>query len=642
MNKVIDNIRVVAMEAITKAKSGHPGMALGAAPIVHSLYTNVLKQTSKDSKWINRDRFILAAGHGSGLLYSVLHLAGYNISIDDLKNLRQLGSVLPGHPEYGHTDGVDATTGPLGQGIPMGAGMAISERILAERYNKPGYNLFDHYTYVLCGDGDLQEGVTSEALSLIGHLKLNKLIVLYDSNDIQLDGKVSACNSENIKLKVESMNFQYLKVEDGENTDDLLEKIAIAKESDKPVLIEVKTIIGYGCSASGTNKCHGNPLKEEETKAMRTKFGGNEFEFCQEAYDLYNCVKAKNDKIYDEYLTMLDNYKSEYKDLYDELMTFVSNNFDVTSEQLQMPFNKDYDKATRYACGDILKKISEIIPTLIGGSADLASSTQVTGIDNRRIDYGVREHAMGAICNGITLHEGTRAFCSGFFVFSDYMKPSIRMAALMGLPVVYSFSHDSVAVGEDGPTHQPIEQLTMLRSIPNVNVIRPCGFLETKEACLIAMESKDTPVVICTSRQGLKESRLNDDVNYTKKGAYIISKENDSLDAVIIATGSEVSLAINVQKELLLKGVSVRVVSMPSIFLFEKQSVDYRNNILPDVPTFAIEMSEGAHLYKYINRSGELFNIDKFGVSGKAKDVIDYFGFSVENITERILRKLGK
>ncbi len=641
-NRIIDNIRVVSMEAITNAGSGHPGIALGAAPIVHTLYSSVLKQTAKDSKWMNRDRFILAAGHGSALLYSVLHLSGYNIQIEDLKNLRQLGSKLPGHPEVNWTDGIDATSGPLGQGIPMGLGMAFAERVLANRYNKEKFNVFDHYTYVLCGDGDLQEGVTVEALSLAGHLKLNKLIILYDSNDIQLDGPVSACNTEDVRKKVQAMNFNYLKVENGNDYYDILEKIELAKKSDKPVLIEIKTIIGHGALSQGTNKCHGSPLKIDEVKEMREKIGGNSFEFNEECYEYYQSIRNCNEEDYDRYQDMMKEYQKLYSEDYQELVKLYEGDFSITDEDINIPFNKDYNKATRYVCGEFFNKASHIIPTLIGGSADLMSSSQVTGIEDRHIDFGVREHAMAAICNGITLHGGARGFCSGFFVFSDYLKPAIRMSALMKLPVVYCFSHDSIAVGEDGPTHQPIEQLTMLRSIPNVNVIRPNGLVEAKEACLIALESKETPTVICASRQNMNEVRESDDINLTKFGAYVISKEQNNLDAVIIATGSEVELAINIQKELLNDNIDVRVVSMPSIFLFEKQSDEYKKEVLPNVDTFAIEMSEAAHMYKYIKGNGKLFNINRFGVSGKAKDVIEYFGFTTKNIKEQILECLSK
>lgn len=633
----ISNIRTFCMEIITNAKSGHPGMALGATPIMHTLYTRVLKQTSKDSNWFDRDRFILAAGHGSSLLYTALHLSGYKISKEDLVSFRKLGSLTPGHPELGKTDGVDATSGPLGQGIPMGCGMAIAERILAERYNKVGYELFNHHTYVLCGDGDIQEGVTQEALSLIGHLKLNKLVIVYDSNDIQLDGKVEFCNTENTKMKLEAMGFKYTLVEASEDVDTLERVLLEAKNSDKPSFIEVKTKIGFGCLSEGTNKCHGAPLAAEEVVEMRNKLGGEKFEIFADSYVEYEKYQEKTYVEYLKHQKLVDEYKSEYPELYAELF----DEKEISVSDLQIPYNKDYNKATRYGAGDIFKKLSEIYPNLIGGSADLASSTQVTGVGNRRIDYGVREHAMAAITNGITIHSFTKGFCSGFFVFSDYLKPGVRMSALMNLPVIYCFSHDSIAVGEDGPTHQPIEQLTMLRSIPNVNVIRPCSLTETKEACVIAINSKDTPTVIVCTRQNVNEYRLDDLVNETAKGAYIISKESKKVDAVLIASGSEVGLAIDVQKELLTKGVDIRVVSMPSIYLFEKQCEEYKKSVIPaGSDVFAMEMSEAAHYYKYVNGKGELFNISTFGESGKANDVIEYFGFTTEKIAKRILEKM--
>lgn len=632
----IKNIRTFCMEIITNAKSGHPGMALGATPIMHALYSKVLKQTAKDSQWFDRDRFILAAGHGSSLLYTALHLSGYNISINDLVEFRKLGSITPGHPELGKTDGIDATSGPLGQGIPTGCGMAIAERILSERYNKEGFELFNHYTYVLCGDGDIQEGITQEALSLAGHLKLNKLIIIHDSNDIQLDGKVDVCNTENLKKKLESMGFNYILIADGEDVDKIVKALQKAKKSDKPTYIEVKTKIGFGCKSEGTNKCHGAPLPQDEVIEMRDELGGNKFEIFEDSYIEYQKHQKKTLKEYKKHQKLVSLYQEKYPELYAELF----NEKDITIEDLEMPFDKDYNKATRYCAGDIFKKLSELNQKLIGGSADLASSTQVTGVGNRRIDYGVREHAMAAISNGITLHSFTKAFCSGFFVFSDYLKPSVRMSALMKLPTIYCFSHDSIAVGEDGPTHQPIEQLTMLRSIPNVNVIRPCSFTETKEACILAINSKTTPTVIVCTRQGVKEYRNDDKENKTSKGAYVISPEKERIDAILIASGSEVGLAIDAQKELLEKGIDIRVVSMPSLFLFDQQSEEYKKEVLPDANIFALEMSEAAHYYKYIKGKGQLFNINQFGESGTAQAVIEYFGFTKSNIAKRIEESL--
>ena len=633
--KTISNIRTICMECIVK--SGHPGIALGAAPIMHTLYTKVLKQTSKDSDWFDRDRFILAAGHGSILLYTALHLSGYKIGIEDLKKFRQLGSITPGHPEYKYTDGIDATSGPLGQGIAMACGMAFAEKTLANRYNKEGFELFNHYTYVLCGDGDLQEGVTVEALSLIGHLKLNKIIIIHDSNDIQLDGKVSDCMSDNLKQKVESMGLKYFKVEDGENTLDLLEKIEEAKKCDLPAFIEVKTIIGYGAKTQGTEKCHGAPLPIEEANEMRKALGGIEYEIFSDSYTDYKLFQDENYKKYQKHCELVEKYKEAYPDLYNELYE----EKEYTVSDTGIPFDKNYDKATRYTAGAVFNKFALEDKKLIGGSADLALSVQVTGVEDRRINFGVREHAMGAIVNGIILHSFTRAFCSGFLVFSDYMKPAIRMAALMNLPAIYSFSHDTIAVGEDGPTHQPIEQITTLRSIPNLNVIRPCGQTETKEACVIAMNSKKTPTFIVCTRQNVKEFRNDDSENLTLKGAYVISGEKEKLDAIMIASGSEVELAVGVQEELFKEGIDIRVVSMPSIFLFEKQSNEYKEALLPNnVDTFALEMSEAAHLYKYIKGKGKLFNINEFGVSGKASDVIKYFGFTKENITNQVLKQI--
>lgn len=650
-NKVISNIRVLTQEMISNAKSGHPGIALGAAPIMHALYSKVLKHTSADSKWYNRDRFILAAGHGSSLLYAVLHLCGYKISLQDLKDFRKLGSITPGHPEYNCTDGVDATSGPLGQGIAMGTGLAIAENYLANKYNKEDIKLFDNYTYVLCGDGDLQEGVTVEAISVAGNLKLNKLIVLYDSNDIQLDGKVSDTNTENVKLKVESMHWNYLKVEDGEDVDDIVEKINLAKKSDKPTLIEVKTIIGRTSSLANTCDVHGAPLKLDEVLEMRKALGGEDYGIFDEVKEYYQECNERNKKLYLEDMAKLKEYAKKYPAEYVELEMYYDKKDVISKDLFNMPFDKDYSKATRYVAGEIMDKLSEICPMLIGGSADLAKSVQIKGGDGnytyatptgRNICFGVREHSMAAICNGICLNEITRAFCGGFFVFSDYMKPGMRMSALMGLPVMYFFSHDTIAVGEDGPTHQPIEQLTMLRSIPNMNVIRPCGREEVKEAIEIAYNSKNNPTVVVLSRQGLAESRTEENAkeNLSLKGAYVISKEPGNLDAIIFATGTEVELAIKAQKALIEKGVSIRVVSMPSTYLFDKQPKEYQEEVLPKgVFKLGLEMGEAIHLYKYID-NGKVHNITTFGASGKASDVIKAYNFTPEYVAQEILNNV--
>ncbi len=634
----IKNIRVLAMETITKAESGHPGIALGAAPIMYTLYTKVLKKNPMDPTWYNRDRFILAAGHGSSLLYTMLHLTGYNVTIDDLKSFRQLGSKTPGHPELGVTCGVDATSGPLGQGIPFGVGTAISEEYMRNKYNND-INLFDHYTYVLCGDGDLQEGVTNEALSLCSVLKPNRLIILYDSNDIQLDGQVSLCNKEDVKKKVEACGFNYMKVNDGEDIDDIYNAIMKAKKSNMPSFIEVKTIIGKTSKNENTNAVHGAPLKKDEVIDMRDNLGGEEFSVLDEVKNLFNEIKSNDLKAYDEDYKNLSNYKAKYPKLYSEIFDKKT----ITKDDLDLPFDASYNKATRNAGGDVMNRISEIDKNLIGGSADLMSSTYIKGINGefsstnrlgRNIRFGVREFAMGVIANAISVYGYTRGFLSGFFVFSDYLKPALRMQAIMHSPVINCFTHDSIAVGEDGPTHQPIEQLTMLRSIPNMNVIRPCGREEVKEAFVIAYNSLNNPTSIILSRQAMNEYRTLDNAkeNLSMYGAYVIKKEVNKLDCILLATGSEVDLACKAKDALFNEGIDVRVVSMPSMYLFDKQSKEYQDEVLPkDKFILGIEMSEACHMYKYIN-GGKLLNITTFGESGKASDVMNHFGFTVENV----------
>lgn len=644
--KIIQNIRVLAMEEITNANSGHPGIALGAAPIMFSLYSKILKKNSSDATWHNRDRFVLAAGHGSSLLYVMLHLAGYGLTIDDLKKFRKLHSITPGHPEVDVTLGVDASSGPLGQGIPQACGLALAESFLGAHFNRD-IKLIDHYTYVLCGDGDLQEGVTQEALSLIGRLKLNKLIILHDSNDIQLDGKVSNAFNEDLKLKMESMHINYLRVNDGENVGDIIEAIEKAKKSDLPSFIEIKTTIGKGAKAEGNSSVHGAPLAKEEVEEMRNALGGKPFDVFEDVYEYFYKVTKFDEEVYLKELENEKEYQNKYPDLYQEYLKYLNGEDLLTKENLNIPFDKNYSKATRNAAGMITTRIGEINPLFIGGAADLSKSTNIKGndgafdIDNRtgrNINFGVREHAMAAICNGIMLHGATRPICSGFFVFSDYLKPALRMSALQNLGVIYCFSHDSIAVGEDGPTHEPIEQLTMLRSIPNVNVFRPCGLEETKEAFILAYNDKKKPSVIVTSRQGMGEYRTIDNAkdNLTSRGAYIISHEKGKLDGVILATGSEVELAIKAQAELEKEGKGIRVVSAPALNLFDLQDKSYQNGVLPaDIFTLGIEMGDATHLYKYI-KNGKILNITSFGLSAKNTDVMNAFGFNVENVVKII------
>ncbi len=631
--KAINAIRMLGMSQINEANSGHPGVVLGAAPIIHELFKNHLRITPSHSDWCNRDRFVLACGHASSMLYATLHLAGFKITIDDLKKFRKWGSLTPGHPEYKHTDGVDATSGPLGQGIAMAVGMAISEKFIAARYNKENYQLFDHYTYVICGDGDLQEGVTQEAISFAGHNGLEKLIVLYDSNDIQLDGDISLAQSELTKLKYQSMNWDYQLVEDGNDLTALNNAINNAKKSVKPSIIEVKTVIGYGSELAGKADCHGAPMGEEKTKFIKETLAWDldDFEVSDEIYEEYKVIKEKGDILYEEGLALFKSYKKDYPELFLEL-----------TEEIEVPlveFANDVDEATRVSNGKIIAELSKKIPFLIGGSADLTKSTKVKGADGdftastptgRNINFGVREHAMAAIANGLTL-SNMKAFTGGFFVFSDYMKPAMRMASLMKIPTTFVFTHDSIAVGEDGPTHQPIEQLTGLRAIPNMNVIRPANANETASAWKIAVDSKTTPTCLVLTRQNLLN---NENSTYEKvlKGAYVISPEKEELHGILLACGSEVNLAISAQEKLLNENIDVRVVSIPSIYMFEQQSEEYKQSLLADVPTLAIEMATAYEYYKYTK---DVMNITTFGASAPGGVVVYKYGFHTDNVVEK-------
>lgn len=642
--KAINSIRILSMDQINKANSGHPGIALGAAPMVFTLFSEIINVSPKEPSWFNRDRFVLSAGHGSSMLYSLLHLSGYDLTIEDLKNFRQVGSRTPGHPEYKHVPGVEATTGPLGQGISMAVGMAIAESFLAAKFNKENFNVVDHFTYALVGDGDLQEGVAQEAISLAGRLKLGKLIVLYDSNDIQLDGAVSMACNENVKAKFESMNWHYIRVNDGNDISAIKRAIKRAqRETNRPTIIEIKTIIGYMSPLAGLSDVHGAPLGEEKTNVLKDNLGynNNPFEIDEDVYDFFKRrVYNRGNRVRLKWRRLMKAYKEEYPELYQTLINAIEGKFEVDLSLLPR-YEVNSKAATRNVGGKIIQTLSNTFPTLIGGSADLTKSTKAKGIDGdfdynnrigRNINFGVREHAMAAIVNGLTLHGGIRAFGGGFFVFSDYMKPSLRLAALMQIPSIFIFTHDSVAVGEDGPTHQPIEQLAMLRATPNLNVIRPADANETNFAFKIALESKETPTCIVLTRQDLVnlENTNNEDVI---KGGYIVSKEKGELDGIILASGSEVSLALQAQKALENENIYVRVVSMPCVNLFEKQSIAYKEFVLPSKvqKRLALEMSSDSIWYKY---ASNVFGINRFGESGKLNEVLDYFGFSEENIVK--------
>lgn len=635
--RVVSALRILSTDAINKAKSGHPGICLGAAPMMNALLTDAMNITPECKDWLNRDRFILSAGHGAPLLYSALHLAGYDITMDDMKNLRQLGSVTAGHPESDLVQGIDASTGPLGQGIAMGVGMALASRYYAAKFNTEDITLFDNYTYVLCGDGCLQEGVALEALSICAHQKLDKYILLFDSNDIQLDGETNMTISEDYKAKFEAMGFNYIIVTDGNSTEAIANAIKEAKsQNEKPTIIEIKTVIGYGTNMSGTCACHGAPIGEENSKLIREKFGW-EYEPFNVPSDVYeyvgNAIKANGTAKYHGWIKAMEEYQTKYPEKALELKKFVNGGF-VLPAMPEYPLG--FDEATRKTGGTVLNSFQAVCPNLLGGSADLTKSTNAKGMDGnctkenplgRNICYGVREHAMGAITNGITLFGGLKAFSGAFFVFSDYMKPAIRMAALMKVPSIFVFTHDSVMVGEDGPTHEPIEQLIGLRSIPNCNVIRPADARETYEAFKIAYESHETPTVIILSRQNLKTTETNNEL--VNKGAYIVKDCKDP-KYILLATGSEVSLAYEVSK--LIAGV--RVVSMPSEYLFNLQSKEYQESILPDrSKTIAIEMGATAGWYKYAHK---VIGIDQFGLSAPAKVLANHFGFISEAIVAKI------
>lgn len=645
----VSAIRATCIDVVNKAKSGHPGMALGSAPILYTLFSKHLVANPKDPLWINRDRFILSAGHASSLLYTMLHVSGYKVSLDDLKSFRQLGSLTPGHPEYKHTEGVDATSGPLGQGIAQAVGVAMAERATAAQY-KDGEKLINHYTYALCGDGCLQEGLSQEAISLAGHHRLNKLILIYDSNNVTLDGGLDLSFSEDVKHRFLASGWDVLEVNDGNDIEAIDKAITKAKDSkDKPTLIIVKTVIGYGSEKQGTSKVHGNPLGEEDGAHAKAFYGYNypAFTIPEEVYNYFKDTFAKRgEKAEESWKKVYDSYAKAHKDEIKVFKDAFTGN--VSSYVGKEPeFAADNADSSRVASGKALNDLHSKVPFLMGGSADVAGSvmTKITdGVNftketpsGRNINFGIREFAMAAAQNGMLLHGGVKTYVGAFLVFADYMKAAIRMAALSKLPAIYLFSHDSIAVGEDGPTHQPIETLAMLRSIPNVNVIRPCDSRETYAAWKIALESKETPTALILSRQNLP--LLNSSYSDVSKGAYIISKESKKLDAILVATGSEVSLAISAQKILFEKGLDVRVVSMPSTFLFDKQSEEYKHDVLSlsKDKIISVEMLSTFGWHKYANHT---YGIDTFGTSAPAKDAIKSFHFMPEDLADFVMKSI--
>ena len=651
MNKIdklsISAIRALSIEQIEKAKSGHPGLPLGAAPMAYELFRHHLRHDPSHPEFIDRDRFVLSAGHGSALLYSLLHLCGYKVSIDDLKNFRQYGSITTGHPEYGVCPGVETSTGPLGQGIANAVGFALAEKLLAAKYNRPGLRIIDHHTFVFSGDGCLQEGIAYEAASLAGTLGLNKLILLYDKNDITIEGNISLTFTEDVGKRHEAMGWNVLYVEDGEDIVEIGKAIEKAKKStDKPTIIIVKTTIGFGSPKAGTSACHGAPLGADGVKATKEKMGYDYAEF--EVPDdvrrnftqlIENSPKPSHDKLLAEYKT---KYPIEYAQLMADL------NGEVKIDEAELYKNELPSISTRKAGSVILNKLADMIECLVGGSADLGPSnlTSLGGkpevsrsVAGRYIHFGIREHAMAAIANGMQIHGGFRTYVSTFFAFSDYMKNAIRMSALMKLPVIYIFTHDSIGVGEDGPTHQPIEHLAGLRAMPDLDVFRPCDFRETAASYISAVKANN-PTCIVESRQDLPV--IEGSGEGALKGGYVIS-DIEGFEGIIMAAGSEVSLAIEAQKLLLAKGIKVRVVSIPCFRLFDNQDKEYIESVLPTSirKRVAVEAAASMPWAKYVGLDGAYVCIDKFGLSAPAKKLFAHFGLTGENVvsvTEKLIR----
>lgn len=653
-NLSVNAVRILSADAIQKANSGHPGLPLGAAPMAYELWARHLKISTRDINWVNRDRFILSAGHGSAMLYSLLHLFGYgDLTVDDLKNFRQLGSKTPGHPEYGHTLGVEATTGPLGAGLSNAVGMAMAEEHLAAVFNREGYPVMDHYTFALCGDGCIMEGISAEAFSLAGTLGLDKLIVLYDSNNITIEGDTDSSFTEDVLKRMEAYGFQTLEVEDGTDLDSISAAIEAAKaDKERPSFIKINTVIGYGCPAkAGKASSHGEPLGEDNVKSLRETLGWESdeaFYVPQEVYDNCASYMVKGNEALDEWNSMFAKYSEEYPELKELWDKYFDENIadDLIDDEEYWALSGKKD-ATRGYSGMALNKLKDILPNLIGGSADLGPSTKTIMKDEafiskdnfagRNIHYGIRELAMTGIANGIALHGGLKNYVSTFFVFSDFMKPMARISALAGLPVTYVLTHDSIGVGEDGPTHEPIEQLVMYRSIPNFNVFRPADETETLAAWYSAITSKNTPTAIVCSRQGVPV--IDGTSKNALKGGYIVLDSEKSLpDAIIIATGSEVSISIDAAKSLKEEGIDVRVVSMPCMELFDSQSTEYKEAILPSEcrKRVAVEALSEYGWHKYTGIDGRVLAMHSFGTSAPGSVIFKEFGFTAENVANTV------
>lgn len=650
----VNTLRALSVDQVEKANSGHPGLPLGAAPMAYALWAKHLKANPKQSDWIDRDRFVLSAGHGSALLYALLHAAGYDVTMEDLKGFRQMNSRTPGHPEYGWTDGVEATTGPLGQGVAQAVGMAMAEKHLAATYNTNDYSVIDHYTYALVGDGDLMEGISYEAMSYAGKMALDKLIILYDSNDISLDGDLDMSFTEDIEGRFKSQNWHYLRVEDGNDLNAISNAIEEAKaETGKPTMIEIKTVIGYGSPGQGTSSVHGAPLGQDAWTQTKEYYGydAEAFTVPEESAALFQeKMTERGATLYDEWMAMYEKYQADHPEKakalesafagelpedYDADLTYVDTNADTI--------------ASRVASNKAIQALSKNIPFLWGGSADLSSSnnTMINDAEDfmpdnyagRNIWFGVREFAMAGMMNGIMLHGGSKVYGGTFFVFTDYLKGAVRLSALSHLPVTYVMTHDSVAVGEDGPTHEPISQLAAFRALPNLNTIRPADENETYAAWKVAMKSTDRPTMLVLSRQGLPvlEGTQTLAEEGVKKGAYVLSpSQADTPEGILIATGSEVALAVETQAKLKEDGIDVSVVSMPAMNRFEEQSEDYKESVLPSAVRnrMSLEMASTFGWERYVGLDGVALGIDRFGKSGPGDQVIESFGFTADNVSK--------
>ncbi|MBR2860234.1 MAG: transketolase [Clostridia bacterium] len=655
--KTVNAIRILSAEGVQKANSGHPGLPMGSAPLAFALWANHLTFNPKNCDFANRDRFILSAGHGSMLLYSLMHLFGYPLTIDDLKAFRQWGSKTPGHPEYGHTKGVETSTGPLGQGFANAVGMAMAEKHLAAKFNREGFDIVDHYTYVLVGDGCLQEGIQYEAASLAGTLKLGKLICIYDKNDITIEGNINVAFSEDVAARHEALGWHVVKVEDGTDTDAVSAAIAEAKAvTDKPSIIICRTEIGYGCPAKqGKASAHGEPLGEENLALTKENLGWTygPFEVPEDVRAFTSEIAAKGAVVEEKWNALVKEYAAKYPELYEEYLLWNKREFPVDLEN-----NEDFwtfenkPNATRAISGDVLNRLAKLQPNLFGGSADLAPSnkSELKGQaffsnetpEGANIHFGIREHAMAAIVNGMYLHGGVTPFCATFFVFTDYMKNAMRMAALMKLPVTYVLTHDSIGVGEDGPTHEPVEHLAGIRTIPNMTVFRPADANETAAAYTVAMNN-DGPTAIVLTRQNLPyyEGSGKDAL----KGGYVLkASKNATPDVILMASGSEVEQAMQASDLLAAEGIDASVVSIPSMELFDKQSDEYKESVLPKAvrARVAVEAASSMCWYKYVGLDGACVCLDHFGASAPAKTLFTEFGFTAENVAATAKKVLGK